>query len=168
MAVLSFATGCFNRGQPGCPARKHVQFTDAQPRFRALRPAQHRQSRPSLQPAGVLSLTATNALTACATLSCISLCCLVSALKQSPVAALRGGQSIARDRLSAVLQVLAAPRWRWTQQLMRSHLALMPAAICYTVLLWHSWSPDSLSLILPGSLKEGFSGKNARVICWVC
>ena len=44
---------------------------------------------------------------------------------------------------------------------MRSQLVLVPVALAYTVLLLHSWAPDSLSLILPGSLQEGLSGECA-------
>lgn len=40
----------------------------------------------------------------------------------------------------------------------RSGWSLFPLAVGYGILLANSWSPDTLSIILPGSLKEGFSG----------
>ncbi|KAK9842571.1 hypothetical protein WJX81_006808 [Elliptochloris bilobata] len=41
---------------------------------------------------------------------------------------------------------------------MRSDLHFVPLALLYLYLLVHSWEPDTLSLILPGSLAEGFKG----------
>ena len=55
-------------------------------------------------------------------------------------------------------QMLLAPRARLTQRLIQSELSLAPVALAYGYLLLHSWEPDTLQLILPGSLKEGFSG----------
>ncbi|KAK9867083.1 hypothetical protein WJX84_008592 [Apatococcus fuscideae] len=39
-----------------------------------------------------------------------------------------------------------------------SNFVFAPLAALYAVLLVASWDPSTLSLILPGSLKEGFSG----------
>lgn len=56
-------------------------------------------------------------------------------------------------------QVVLLPRWRRTQQLMRSPLVVAPLAIVYGFLLWQSWSPDTFSLVLPGSWKEGLNSE---------
>lgn len=56
------------------------------------------------------------------------------------------------------LLMAAAPRWRFTQRLLRSPWTLVPVALAYGVLLSWSWQPDTFSLILPGSLADGFKG----------
>ncbi|BDA46127.1 probable protein ABA DEFICIENT 4, chloroplastic [Coccomyxa sp. Obi] len=51
-----------------------------------------------------------------------------------------------------------APRWPVARRLMASELVFLPLAASYCFLLSHSWEPDTLSLILPGSLRDGFKG----------
>lgn len=52
----------------------------------------------------------------------------------------------------------AAPRWEVTRRLVQPLVSLLPLAAAYGVLLAWSWAPDTLQLILPGSLAEGLSG----------
>ncbi|KAK9806537.1 hypothetical protein WJX73_008503 [Symbiochloris irregularis] len=54
--------------------------------------------------------------------------------------------------------VAIAPRRRSTYHILASNACLVPVALCYVILLCDSWTPDTLSLVLPGSLKEGLSG----------
>ena len=55
----------------------------------------------------------------------------------------------------------AAPRWRATQRLASSIVPLLPLAAVYGVLLAWSWAPDTVQLVLPGSLAEGLSGEGS-------
>ncbi|EFN59898.1 hypothetical protein CHLNCDRAFT_132919 [Chlorella variabilis] len=57
----------------------------------------------------------------------------------------------------AALMVLL-PRWSVTRRLVRSPLVLLPLIAVYGLLLAWSWQPDTFSLVLPGSLAEGFKG----------
>ena len=57
------------------------------------------------------------------------------------------------------VQMLVAPQHRPTRSAAASNLCLVPVAVCYAVLLCQAWSPDSLSLILPGSIQDGLSGR---------
>lgn len=43
--------------------------------------------------------------------------------------------------------------------MLRSDVIFVPLAVAYLVLLLQSWQPDTLSLMMPGSLAEGFEGK---------
>lgn len=61
--------------------------------------------------------------------------------------------------VSLLLQMLVAPKWKRTRHAVASNAILLPLAIAYGYLLACSWQPDTFSLILPGSLKEGLSGK---------
>ena len=54
------------------------------------------------------------------------------------------------------------PKWSGTRRLVRSPLVLAPLGLVYGLLLVWSWQPDSLSLILPGSLTEGLKGELHR------
>lgn len=54
--------------------------------------------------------------------------------------------------------MVVAPRHAATQRLLRSELLFVPLALLYLFLLMHSWEPDTLRLILPGSLAEGLKG----------
>lgn len=56
------------------------------------------------------------------------------------------------------LLMIAFPSWPRTRQLVESPWVLAPIALVYGVLLVWSWQPDTFSLILPGSLEEGFKG----------
>lgn len=57
------------------------------------------------------------------------------------------------------LQMALLPRWSVTRRLTRSPLVLAPLALVYGLLLVWSWQPDTLSLILPGSLADGLKGE---------
>lgn len=50
------------------------------------------------------------------------------------------------------------PATRVVRQTIERGVLLLPLALCYGVLLVHSWQPDTLSLLLPGSLAAGLSG----------
>ena len=65
-----------------------------------------------------------------------------------------------------VLQMACRPHWQATKRAMSSSLIFVPVALAYTLLLAHSWEPDTLSLILPGSLREGLAGAHAA--CHLC
>lgn len=60
--------------------------------------------------------------------------------------------------ISLHAQMVVAPRHAATQRLLRSELVFVPLALLYLFLLVHSWEPDTLRLILPGSLAEGLKG----------
>eukprot|EP00884_Botryococcus_braunii_P021379 jgi/Botrbrau1/7925/Bobra.9_2s0091.3 len=53
--------------------------------------------------------------------------------------------------------MLVAPRSKRTKKVASSNLIFVPIALAYGYLLFYSWQPDTFSLILPGSLKAGFS-----------
>ena len=55
-------------------------------------------------------------------------------------------------------QMIAAPRARVTHCVVSTDALFVPMALAYAFLLAHSWQADTLRLILPGSLQEGFSG----------
>ena len=57
------------------------------------------------------------------------------------------------------LQMILAPAWKRTADIVRSDAILVPVALAYLFLLVHSLQPDTLALILPGSLKAGLSGQ---------
>lgn len=59
--------------------------------------------------------------------------------------------------------MLAAPKWKRTRQVVTTNAIFVPLAIAYGYLLACSWQPDTFSLILPGSLKEGLSGQALSV-----
>jgi len=46
---------------------------------------------------------------------------------------------------------------------LRSDVIFVPLAVAYLVLLLQSWQPDTLSLMMPGSLAEGFEGGRMSV-----
>ena len=54
--------------------------------------------------------------------------------------------------------MICAPGWRVTRRVLSSDLVFLPLAATYCFLLSQSWEPDTLSLILPGSLREGITG----------
>lgn len=52
-----------------------------------------------------------------------------------------------------------APRSRTTEAAAsRAEAALFPLCLVYLILLITSWSPDTMSVLLPGSLREGLAG----------
>ena len=46
---------------------------------------------------------------------------------------------------------------RWTVRFLRSDVPIVPLCVAYVVMLVASWSPDTLSLMMPGSLEAGIS-----------
>ncbi|CAL5227858.1 g10892 [Coccomyxa viridis] len=59
---------------------------------------------------------------------------------------------------SVIGLMIAAPRARVTHRIVSIDALFVPMALAYAFLLAHSWQADTLKLILPGSLQEGFSG----------
>ena len=57
------------------------------------------------------------------------------------------------------IQMICRPQWPTTKRVIGSSLIFIPVAVAYTVLLAFSWEPDTLALILPGSLQDGLSGE---------
>lgn len=55
--------------------------------------------------------------------------------------------------------MICRPQWPTTKRVMGSSFIFIPVALAYTVLLAFSWEPDTLALILPGSLQAGLSGE---------
>lgn len=55
--------------------------------------------------------------------------------------------------------MILAPHWRLTQRLTASEALFMPLALLYGALLWRSWTPDTLRLMMPGSLAAGVAGE---------
>eukprot|EP00193_Tetraselmis_chui_P001250 CAMPEP_0177754718 /NCGR_PEP_ID=MMETSP0491_2-20121128/2160_1 /TAXON_ID=63592 /ORGANISM="Tetraselmis chuii, Strain PLY429" /LENGTH=191 /DNA_ID=CAMNT_0019270123 /DNA_START=27 /DNA_END=599 /DNA_ORIENTATION=+ len=53
--------------------------------------------------------------------------------------------------------MMVAPHRRWVRSTVESLWFLMPVALIYLVLLAVSWQPDTLSLMMPGSVKEGLA-----------
>ena len=45
------------------------------------------------------------------------------------------------------------------RSLLRSPWPFVPLAVGYGLLLANSWSPDTLSIMMPGSLQEGLKGE---------
>lgn len=60
--------------------------------------------------------------------------------------------------LAVLIVVAAAPFVRGLVRVLRHDEIFVPIAIAYFVLLMASWQPDTLSLMMPGSLAEGISG----------
>ncbi|KAL6754176.1 hypothetical protein V8C86DRAFT_2710500 [Haematococcus lacustris] len=56
------------------------------------------------------------------------------------------------------LSMVLTPRLRAVQQFMTSLWVFAPVALIYLGLLAYSWTPDTLSILFPGSLQEGLSG----------
>ena len=54
--------------------------------------------------------------------------------------------------------MLLLPRRRVTISIMHSDWVFVPLSIMYIMLLAQSWTPDTLQLIMPGSLQAGLSG----------
>lgn len=60
--------------------------------------------------------------------------------------------------LSNHSQMVLLPATRAVRQTIERGVPLLPLVLCYGILLAHSWQPDTLSLLLPGSLSAGLSG----------
>ncbi len=59
--------------------------------------------------------------------------------------------------LSLMMQMIFVRRSLLVRAFMRSLLPFVPLAILYGLMLYNSWSPDTLSTMMPGSLKEGLA-----------
>ena len=57
-----------------------------------------------------------------------------------------------------IMQMLAAPSWKRTMRIMQTELIFAPIALSYLVLLLQSLQPDTIQLLLPGSLEAGLQG----------
>jgi len=57
-----------------------------------------------------------------------------------------------------IVQMILAPDRQGTQRLLRPDAIFVPLAVTYGILLARSWSPDTLSLMMPGSFRQGFAG----------
>lgn len=54
--------------------------------------------------------------------------------------------------------MLFLPRHRVTVGTMHSDWIFVPLSVMYIALLLQSWTPDTLQLIMPGSLQAGLAG----------
>lgn len=108
-----------------------------------------------------LTSTAVNSVTAAATLWPLPIYLLVTHFHAST----RNAEIEMNFANAVLLQMLVAPAWKWTIKLVDSELIYTPIAAAYVFLLIHSWEPDTLSLIMPGSLKAGLSGEPDVVAC---
>lgn len=61
--------------------------------------------------------------------------------------------------LPACLQMIVARRSTLVRSFMRSLLPFIPLALGYGLMLFNSWSPDTLSTMMPGSLQEGLASE---------
>jgi hypothetical protein len=59
--------------------------------------------------------------------------------------------------------MVVAPSAPLTQRSVRSHTPLVLLSLAYGVVLLASWAPDTLALMMPGSLEEGLKGVRACV-----
>lgn len=59
---------------------------------------------------------------------------------------------------SCLLQMLLLSKIRAVRDLIRSNLVFVPLGLAYLALLAQSWAPDTLSLMMPGSLGQAFTG----------
>lgn len=46
---------------------------------------------------------------------------------------------------------------------MGSDMIFIPLATAYLILLIHSWQPDTIQLVLPGSLQAGLTGPHCSI-----
>jgi hypothetical protein len=58
---------------------------------------------------------------------------------------------------SAAALALFPRSWRLTQTVARARWPLVPLSLAYAALLAASWEPDTLSLMMPGSLRDGLT-----------
>ncbi|CAG9464243.1 unnamed protein product [Pedinophyceae sp. YPF-701] len=61
-----------------------------------------------------------------------------------------------------VVCMAVAPLWKPVLSFVRKPTCALPLAMAYAALLAVSWEPDTLQLILPGSLEEGLKGWNPQ------
>jgi hypothetical protein len=64
--------------------------------------------------------------------------------------------------LAALLQMVITPGASITQRSVRSNLLLVLLGVAYGAVLLASWSPDTLHLMMPGSLEEGLRGEQQQ------
>lgn len=57
-------------------------------------------------------------------------------------------------------QMLLAPHWDQTKELMESFGIFIPLSLIYAYLLGMSWQPDTLQLVMPGSMQDGMKGES--------
>lgn len=65
--------------------------------------------------------------------------------------------------ISVFILIAVAPFSRGVVRYLRHDAVIMPIALAYSLLLLRSWQPDTLSLIMPGSLAEGISAGSMNV-----
>jgi hypothetical protein len=58
------------------------------------------------------------------------------------------------------MQMIFAPSSDLTRRSVRSNLPLVLLGAAYGAVLLASWSPDTLHLMMPGSLEEGLKGRH--------
>lgn len=66
-----------------------------------------------------------------------------------------------RARRAPRSQMILLPRALAVRRFMQSYWAFAPLALAYAALLAYSYTPDTLSLLLPGSLEAGLTGARA-------
>jgi hypothetical protein len=59
-------------------------------------------------------------------------------------------------RATLLMQMAFQANSKITKRLLENPLCMMPLAVLYAVLLFSSWTPDTLATLLPGSLEAGF------------
>ncbi|KAL3137037.1 hypothetical protein ABBQ32_006624 [Trebouxia sp. C0010 RCD-2024] len=96
--------------------------------------------------------------------SCISRAAQATAFVSATSASLGSGVSFlfAASTLYCVplyALMLFWPRRRVTVSVMHSNWIFVPLSIMYATLLLQSWTPDTVQLIMPGSLQAGLAGK---------
>ena len=105
------------------------------------------------RPAGCMRLfSLAGGSPSCPHCCCCHCCCLRQQVSRNAVLLLSLSLS----------QMVLLPKWSVTRRLVRSPLVLAPLGLVYGLLLVWSWQPDSLSLILPGSLADGLTGELRR------
>ncbi len=67
--------------------------------------------------------------------------------------------------LALCAQIVLAPKWRTAYRALLSDLVFLPLALAYIILLVRSWQPDTLSLMMPGKLANGFAGRSFARRC---
>eukprot|EP00195_Chlamydomonas_chlamydogama_P006610 CAMPEP_0202904966 /NCGR_PEP_ID=MMETSP1392-20130828/31944_1 /ASSEMBLY_ACC=CAM_ASM_000868 /TAXON_ID=225041 /ORGANISM="Chlamydomonas chlamydogama, Strain SAG 11-48b" /LENGTH=268 /DNA_ID=CAMNT_0049592863 /DNA_START=47 /DNA_END=853 /DNA_ORIENTATION=+ len=64
--------------------------------------------------------------------------------------------------LALFLAMIAAPNSISLRSVVKSFGVFVPLALTYGVLLYSSWSPDTLSIMMPGNLAAGLQGFNPQ------
>ena len=66
----------------------------------------------------------------------------------------------------SILQMLFLPNKRATVSIMHSNWIFVPLSIMYIALLIQSWTPETLQMIMPGSLHAGLAGTHRQTQHW--